>query len=473
MSRFTPTFTASIASLLALAVAQSVQADTTNSTVATISISGSTAFKAFFGAPGSTNDFIDVNNNGIAGFNNSDPFVEQLAPNVATLSSTPTYTIGDISGANNVAQWAVQYRGTGSVNGITELVNYNLAGTLPATNADGNPSFLNRTTVSTGGGSTFNGVGGFPTGLVNAVDIAVSDVIVPWAVQGSTGTAAWNTKPSTPGYGLNPVNPFGATNLTNALASLSVTNPTTHVTTSLNTNTAAPNAQTVFGTGLAFAPISIVSNHGTGIQNLTQSQIGFLYVTGRMPDGTNLIAATRDIGSGTRNGIMNSVGVDPSFGTGENVGNQTSSAVQEQIGAQFQPANLDATGSMVSVVENSRLAVGYVSTTNGAADQAAGNYETLGVQFNLEGGTAFVRPTASALVNNSNATTGYRVGGTETFVTVGDPNATAVNATYPAQQRSPDGQHRCRRIYSQHQREPQGLQRQSQRRQQRVHARKP
>jgi hypothetical protein len=420
-----------------LAVAQSVHADTTSTVAATISISGSTAFKSFFQSPGSTNDFIDVNNNGIAGFNNSDPFVEQLAPNVASLSSTPTYTVGDISGVNNVAQWAVQYRGTGSVNGISELVNYNLSGALPANNADGNPSYLNRTTVSTGGGSNYNGAGGFPTGLVNAVDIAVSDVIIPWATTGTAGTTAWNAKPSTPGYGLNAVNPYGATNLTNQLASLSYTNPTTGVTTSLNTNTANPNSKTVFGTGLAFAPISVVSNHGTGIQNITQSQIAFLYVTGRMPDGTNLIAATRDSGSGTRNGIMNSVGVDPSFGTGENVGNQTSSAVQEQLGAQFQPSNLDATGSMVSVVENSRLAVGYVSTTNGVADQKAGNYETLGVQFNLEGGTNYVRPTASSLSNNSNISTAYRIGGTETFATVGDPYATAVNSTYGALNNNP------------------------------------
>jgi hypothetical protein len=433
-----PTRKTTLTALLTLAVAHSLRADPT--TAGTITISGSTAFKAFFQSPGSTNDFIDVNNDGIAGFSNSDPFVQQLAPAV-TLSSggaVTGYTTGDINGASTVAQWSVQYRGTGSVNGISELVNYNLAGAIPAPTSLGDPSYLNRTQVSASGVTAYTGPGGFPTGTpMTSVDIGVSDVIIPWATQGAPGATSWNARPAAAGYGQNPVAPFLATTQTNTLASLSFTDPTTHVTTSLNTNTTAPNAQTIFGTGLAFAPISFVANHGTGIQNLTQSQLGFLYVTGRMPDGTNLIAATRDIGSGTRNGAMNSVGVDPSYGTGENVGNITTNATQEQLGAAFQPSNLDATGSMVSVVKNSRLAVGYVSTTNGAADQAAGNYETLGIQFNLEGGTAFVRPTASSLVNNTDPNSAYRVGGTETFATVGDPYATSVNAAYPALNSNP------------------------------------
>jgi len=428
-----------IAAALTLAAAQAARADS-STTTSSITISGSTAFKGFFQSPGSTNDYIDVNGDGIFDFNGTTggsgptdpPLVQQLAPNVTiTNGSVASYLTGaNINGASNVALWSVQYRGVGSVNGLNELVNYALNGAIPNTqNAD--PGYLNRTQVSAAGTSSFTGPGGFPIATpMNSVDAAVLDVTIPWGVQGVAGSAVWNAKPTQAGYGTNAALPINGSSQTNQLASLTSGNK------SLNLNTASPNGSTVFGTPMAFAPISIVSNHGTGLQNVTQTQLQVLYVTGRMPDGTNLVGATRDIGSGTRNGAMNSINVDPSFGVGENIGSITTNAnVQAVLGANFQPTNLDATGTMEKVLTNDRLAIGYISTTNGKSDQASGAIETLGVQFNLEGGTDFVRPTASTIINNDTngaAGTGYRIGGIETFATVGDPLATAINANYPA-----------------------------------------
>src|SRR5262249_31943706 len=71
-----------------------------------VTISGATLFRAFFLAPASTNDYVDVDQNGCSGFNpNPQPpcfpnVVDQLAP------------------ANNFNRWwIVQNRSVGSVNG--------------------------------------------------------------------------------------------------------------------------------------------------------------------------------------------------------------------------------------------------------------------------------------------------------------------------------------------------------------------
>ncbi|HEY4330057.1 MAG TPA: dockerin type I repeat-containing protein [Phycisphaerae bacterium] len=448
LGKFKSVRRAGIPVLLALAASQAARADSSPTTNTTVTISGSTAFASFFQAPGSTNDWIDVNNDGILGFNPLGssggliPFVEQIAPAV-TLSannSVASYAVfSNLSGAANAAYMSVQYRGVGSVNGLVELVNYALNGALPGATPPGNPSTLNRLTVSGATGSGYTGVGGFPVGTpLTSIDAAVLDVTTSWGVQGAAGTPQWNLKPSQAGYGLNPSSPVNGGLQTNQLASLTSGNK------SLNLNTAAPNASTIFSTPIAFAPISIASNYGTGLTKVTQTQLQFLYVTGRMADGTNLVAATRDIGSGTRNGAMNSVGVDPSFGTGENIGAITGSIIpasrQQVLGADFQPTNLDATGTMATVLTNSRLSVGYVSTNRGVGDQSSGAYNVLDVKFDLEGGTDYVRPTASTIVNNGTdgqAGTGYRIGGVETFATVGDPLATSINASYPALNSNP------------------------------------
>ena len=117
------------AALLCLAVSQAARA-ATNGT-ATINIAGSTAFAGFFASPGLTNDYVDVNNDGVFGFNaggsssGSVPYVQQLAAPVTLSGQTLTgyATSANNSGANVIAAWSVQYSGVGSVSGLTELVN--------------------------------------------------------------------------------------------------------------------------------------------------------------------------------------------------------------------------------------------------------------------------------------------------------------------------------------------------------------
>ncbi len=436
---------AGVSALLVLAAMQAARADTTPAATYSVTVTGSTALKGFFTAPGSTNDWIDMNNDGIKGYNDAGgstgptPFVQQIAP-TATISggSVTGYTVSaNTNGVGNAAYLSVQYRGTGSVNGLVELVNYNLNATLPSYASYGDPGALNRTTVTSGGtlqytvGPNGAGPGGFPQGPLTSVDAAILDVSIPWAVQGATATAQWNLKPTAAGYGRNAIPVVNAVSMTNKLASLTSTSNGM----SLNLNVSAPDSKTVFGTPVAFAPISFVSNHGTGVQNVSQSALAFINVTGRMADGTNLIVATRDSGSGTRNGAMNSIGVDPSFGMGENIGDLATGAaanLKQVLGPHFQPTNLDSTGIMEAVVANSRLAIGYVSTTTGKSDQGTGKLETLGVTFDLEGGTTPIRPTASSIVNNNNIATAYRIGGIATFGTVGDPLATTINSNFAA-----------------------------------------
>jgi len=70
---------------------------------------GATLFADFLLSPSSTNDWIDVDNDGHAGFFNTFPFVDQLATQF-----TP--------GENLSTHWIFQYRSVGSVNGFNEFV---------------------------------------------------------------------------------------------------------------------------------------------------------------------------------------------------------------------------------------------------------------------------------------------------------------------------------------------------------------
>ncbi|QYU66129.1 iron ABC transporter permease [Leptolyngbya sp. 15MV] len=91
-----------------------------------VNLSGATLLQNQLVAPALTNDFIDVNGNGIAG-QNPPPQVnrlEQLAPTYASpfLSAPPPRTTTVTSGNGN--WWIVTYRATGSVNGFQELVDF-------------------------------------------------------------------------------------------------------------------------------------------------------------------------------------------------------------------------------------------------------------------------------------------------------------------------------------------------------------
>ncbi len=381
---------------------------------AQVNISGSTLFNAFFSAPASTNDYIDADGNGIAGWDPGRvPMVQQLAPSPGASS----------------AFWLVQYRGVGSGNGLAELdrwynttpVTTNSAWTSPDpakanggvfySAAGAGPQYV-PANDGTGNPHTFYGSPAVPTNI----DIAVSDVPCRWLLQGaiSVGNANWNAAPLTAGYGQNPVtSSLGAQS--NKLKTLTQTNVN-----------ATPNSATLVDTPIAWVPICYVANRGTGLQNVDQSQLQHLYVTGRMPTGEHLIATTRDPGSGTRNGAMNCIGVDPSWGKGENLQAKNDTSANDALGASHALSNMGSSGRLQACVMNTRLAVGYVGVngSSGAdADALAGKYEVLNVKMDQKGGTQYVRPTRSTILYNDDVNTGWQIGGNETFITVGDPEA--------------------------------------------------
>ncbi len=378
-----------------------------------VHISGATLFADFFHAPASTNDYIDADGDGYYGFHTTSPYVEQLAA---------TYTTSGWS-----SYWAVIYRGVGSGTGLADLVNW--YSTKPEIRADlAVPSefgCINRVDWANVG--VLQSIadpcqpGGCPVDPCN-IDIAVMDVPTTWFVyNGANSDAQWNKKPTQVGYGRNPQKSWTTTQ-SNQLKSLGV----------LNTNVTDPNSHTVFDTELAWVPIAIIANQGVGIPdgNIAAEDLKYLFVTGRMPNGENLAAATRDSGSGTRNAAMNTMGVDPSWGRGDNVGNkfdsESDTIATTKLGKTHQINNSGGAGIMENAVQNRRLAIGYTGLCGASRanfDAQGGLYEICSVK-NI-GGTKYVRPTLDNILDNGDPNTGWRIGGNETFATVGSPDPCA------------------------------------------------
>jgi len=268
------------------------------------------------------------------------------------------------------------------------------------------------------------------------IDIANMDVATKWFVlAGSSGNAAWNRKPTQDGYGTNPTAASGTTQ-GNKLKGLSRPHPfIPNETITLNTNTDNPDARTVFDTTIAASPAAIIANRGAALENVRFSELQYLFVTGRMPSGENLIACTRDSGSGTRNLTMNSLGIDPSWGVGENVGKKFDDARWAQLGPLTQPSpyvqgcqptNCGGSSIMEGAVQNQRLAVGYTGAfgaSRAIVDAASGRYEILNVMKDVAGGTQYVRLSVDACLDNADVNTGYQINGSQTLATIGDPES--------------------------------------------------
>jgi hypothetical protein len=382
----------------ALAATPAIAADQVN-------VSGASLFWDFFTKPASTNDFIDVDGNTVSGFNGG--FPQNLAPSASGYNPI-------VDAPNTV--WYFNYRGVGSGNGLAEFVNHQLDGTIP-------------TSITTEGGVyngyVYNTVGGTNTSpnTQTSIDIAVMDVPTKWFVTVS-GTPSWNANPTTAGYGSNPAVSYVG-NVSNKLKTLS--NPSK--TKTLNTNTGSPDANTVFDNEIAWVPVAFVANRGADVENIDMSDLQYLNVTGRDSNGINFVVATRDSGSGTRNAAMNSIGVDPSWGVGDNNGAKNSADANTQLGSTFAPDNQGGSGLMENVVQNSRIAIGYtglLGSSRAMGDANSERYEVLNVRKDVENGVAtgateYVRPTDITVVTqNGDINTGWQIGGPETMATLGD-----------------------------------------------------
>ncbi len=386
-----------------------------------VNVSGATLFRDFFTFPASTNEFINFDGDANFGANGTFP-PPQLAPTFPNVSGPITFN----------------YRGVGSGNGLAEMVNYQLfrldgvgstglpaVGAFPAEGGIINRvEYVDQTGNLTGVGNAAN-PGGSPV-VQTSMDIGVMDVPTTWfVINPNAGTPTWDARPGDAQYGNNPT--ATTTGQSNKLKTLSVGGF------SLNTNTAAPDDHTVYDTTIAWVPIGFIANPGTGLEDVKVTELQHLYVTGRMPNGENLMAVTRDSGSGTRNGAMNSIGVDPSFGVGDNQSPKNDDDSFDRLGPNFASDAKGGSSRMEGTVQNARLAVGYTGLLGGSraiADMEGKRYELLNVMKDIDGdgdgnpdGNTFVRPSAQNILNNADANNGFQYGGAETLATVGDPNA--------------------------------------------------
>jgi len=438
-----------------------------------INISGATLLESFVSSKASTNDYMDVDKNGVSGKDFSFP-PQNLTP-------TPTPTTVFPFPATQV--WATTYRLTGSVRGVTELAQSGSTFiTNPATGpilpfGNASRSYYNGTFLYQNGSNiasqpaTFNSAnpGGMPirsdsTGaalltcpvwppssvLLDAtytapntaspggvrVDIAPCDVPGLWVGRVS-GTTSSTKKPGIAGYGAfsrPATNASGTgTGIDSRLPDLAALG----VQFADPLNPPAPSATGyLFNNAFAFAPVAAVVNFGVGREQASQSELRHLFVTGRMPSGENLIAVTRDIGSGTRNAWNNSLATDPSFGGGDNISNGTGTSAtttENRPGVVYVPNNKGGNDRVEETVINTRLAIGYVGPERGAASAnvgASGNWlangsmEVLAIQNDLQGGTVYNRPNIDSIVlgdpNN------WTIGGPAQLITLGSPLAECV-----------------------------------------------
>jgi len=410
-----------------------------------ISMAGATLFVDFFRTPSSTNDWVDVDGDGFAGFDAfTPPFVDQLAA---------PYTPGQ----NLTSWWGFQYRSVGSVNGFNEFVDSQTCHVIPT----GVPSEAG---IFNGFEYAANGVITNPVSPDNAsgtpfqpceIEGSFLDVPGKWAVN-QPGTPSWNRSPSSPGYGLNPILTGGGSvsqlkSLSRTCGTCSVSGdacvadkqcPTGEVctlgaTVALNTNTTAPDADTLFDYVGAWVPVTIISNRGSGVENIKYTEAQHLFTTGRMPNGENLVGATRDVGSGTRNAAMNSLGIDTSWGRGDNLGNKTKDSSTDNLGRNHQPTNKGGSSRMEGAIQNNRLAVGYTGLAGGsrsAVDVQSGKYEILNTCKNVDGDgdglpdcncgvDGYVRAGVNTVLDNCDPCNSYQIAGSGSFVVRGNRNA--------------------------------------------------
>ena len=437
----------------AAGTAMSVPA-TTLGAAKVVNISGATLLENFVKAPGTTNDFVDVDGDGVAGSLGS--FVpDQLAPFDATLN---------YNGADEI--WVVQYSVVGSVQGVQELVDFGrpFFDTSDATDIPGQFNDLelalralayhNRTLYINGGASanaifnaanpaghpvrsqsdyTFTNSTSAPDGI--QIDIAPTDVPTVYAVTkpGVGAVPGPELNPFELGYGLNPV--VSNNKLTGA--DDGATQLLAELVGARNVNEPddpffVPNADTIYDTAISYSPIAANVSLGVGKSQMTTTELRHLVATGRMPSGLNLVKITRDAGSGTRNGFMNSLGIDPSWGRGDNVGpTNTGSATADGspnlAGPDFLPTNKVGSSDVERTLRNCRLGVIHSGAERSVATVGTGQFEILAVKNDHKAGnigTEYSRPTFDDVSDNS--ADGYRIGGFSVLASLGDPKAEPV-----------------------------------------------
>jgi len=358
-----------------------------------VSGAGASLFVNFFLEPNNTNDWIDPDHDQFWGYHPSGVpgYVDRLAaPWNPTLGFLDTW-------------WMFQYRSLGSVNGFNEFVNNQLLGTI-GTSVPSEAGVFNGYRYANLGAIQWGGPYANPSGTPFEpceIEFAFLDVPSAWAVKGPglevpelpTGHPGhwwhwrhyfaewWRSTPLSDTYGYNAIpSSTGFEAQFDDLGRDSNGDGIDDV--FLNTNIDDPDEDTIYDYTAAWVPVAIIANRGTGVDQLRYTQAQYLFLTGRMPSGENLVAATRDFGSGTRNAAMNTMGIDPTWGRGDNVGNTIGAEALAYIGPTHQASNCGGSGIMEAAVQHRRLAVGYTGvcgSSRAAQDAQNGRYEVVGM----------------------------------------------------------------------------------------------
>jgi hypothetical protein len=467
-----------------------------------IGIAGASLFVDFFRTPASTNDWIDADGDGCSMFDSTPTppcsFVDQLAGDWSP-GSPPASTF-----------WEVQYRSVGSINGYGEFLGNQLCGWF-SSSVPAEFGLFNRYEYAEAGSRQIGSYadclspggpevpapfavcddvaapdeqcdgdddlcndGGTP-GCMAGIDIAVLDVPSKWGTR-VAGAAVWDANPGDSGYGDNTRAASAATQYVSKLQDISRDcdgSGTIDPGESLNFNEPVGN-NTIVDTSVAYAPIVYIANRGTAWKGTTGASgavvggntynltdMKHLMVSGRRLNGENLATAVRSVGSGTRNGIYNTSGIDPSAGDGDNVNAEFGNSNDANLGPGRKINNCQGSSQTEVVTEWSRLAVGFTGlagASRAAEDAAAGRYEILDIIFDDRGtcsglgitpctadndspcpgqcvlATTPIRPRVAESPNpgdlggaldNCNPNVGYQLGGPVTFVTRGDPQIPA------------------------------------------------
>ncbi len=452
-----------------------------------VNISGATLLESFITSSASTNDFLDLDNDGVSG----------NQPNPNDIFNEPLANLGTTTGAALASDYfVIQYTAVGSGNGIGDLdlrgaCRPNAVGVITDGNSNfargvddrsqavannpfwGNPGdanitgddnfvsnlevadgFMNRVSFNSGGvlSGTFNSNNprAYPLrSTINGtylaasstndnthgiqIDLAPTDVPIAWFIE-QAGSGEFDDVPNEAGYGTNPIP--GVSND----GSADVRDNTLRVLQNTNTDTANPDECTIFDNALTLAPVGAIVNYGVGISEITNSDMRHGLVTGRMPSGENLVFATRDSGSGTRNGFANGVCVDPSWAMGDNIGARQSSSSNDNLGPNWQPTNLGGSSRMDAVVIDSRLAIGHTGAERlnryKTSNNGTGAVDMLAIRNTIYGTVAATaaRPFIDNILDND-ADTGYNVIGPGNIATIGQFSETNPAApTYMANQ---------------------------------------
>ncbi len=431
-----------------------------------LNISGATLLENLIESEGATNDWLDIDNDNRAGSLGS-LFIDQLA-RAYDPDNLPTGFPGADTGGGEPSQanyhWVVTYRAVGSINGLQELIDFGsttLGPTFVLTDSKtdivdtgATDMYWNRDRFWQGGGQApgdtlyeSDNPGGLPTrqefGTFEAlrstddnlggiqIDFAPVDVPGSWAVIAPGVTTSPALNPGQAGYGDNDRlatdalgAPLAQDNKLADLGARTLFDPD---------NPGSANGDTLFDNPISYAPIAVLTNIGTGLQEIKISELQYTTGTGRLPSGENLMQCTRDSGSGTRNGYNNSIDQDPSWGVGENIGPQASSSATDRLGPDYQPSNKGGSSRMEGAVTNHRLAIGYTGAERGVASSSNPwlldkDMEVLAVINDIYGGTTPNRPTIDNILDNT-AENGYRIGGPAVLVSVGDPRSTLNDAS--------------------------------------------